>query len=186
LINDKLGRSVLVLSVLIFGLAAGHARADDNQPTPHRDSLLTAARAIMDTAHYCALITLDDSGYPHARTMDPFAPEDDMTIWLGTKRDSRKVREVHQNPRVALYYPDPAATGYVMIKGNAELVDDPALMEKYWKEKWEAFYKDKANDYLLIMVIPMKLEILSYRHGLAGDPVDWTPPSVEFSQEEKK
>jgi len=162
--------------VLIFGIA----NADENQPAAYRDSLLTAARAIMDTAHYCALVTIDSAGYPHARTMDPFAPEDDMTIWLGTNKDSRKVREIHRNQRVALYYFDPGATGYVMIQGNAKLVFDPPLMEKYWKEEWKGFYKDKVNDYALIKITPIKLEIISYRHGIAGHPGTWTPPSVIF------
>src|SRR5690349_21804768 len=52
------------------------------QPQLSREQLIKAAREIMTSASYCALITSDSRGAVNARTMDAFAPEADMTVWF--------------------------------------------------------------------------------------------------------
>ena len=59
-----------------------------------RDSLLTVARTIIDSAQCRTLITVDENGKPQARTMSPFPPEEDMVIWLGTNPGSRKALQI--------------------------------------------------------------------------------------------
>jgi len=145
-----------------------------------RDTLLVAARTIMAAARYCALITVDDAGAPQVRTMDPFSPDDDMTIWLGTNRNTRKVEQIRRDPRVVLYYPSPNATGYVSISGRARLVEDEMEKASRWKPEWEAFYGDPAADYVLIEVVPERLEVIDYSRGIGADPRTWNPPFVVF------
>ena len=48
--------------------------------------LLEVAKATIRATAYCFLITLGDTGQAHARLMQPFAPEEDLTIWFGTSR----------------------------------------------------------------------------------------------------
>ncbi|MDX6384092.1 MAG: hypothetical protein QOK48_1665, partial [Blastocatellia bacterium] len=88
-------------------------------PRLDRQSLLATAREIMKTARYCALITLDSKGRPHARTMDPFAPDENMVVWLGTNASSRKVTEIRRSQHVTLYYFVAADQAYVTISGRA-------------------------------------------------------------------
>ena len=90
-----------------------------------RQSLIATAREIMKTARYCALITLDSSGRPHARTMDPFPPEENMLVWLATNPKSRKVGEISHNDHVTLYYFVSEDQAYVAISGRARIVRDP-------------------------------------------------------------
>lgn len=142
--------------------------------------LTSAAREIMISAGTCALITLDEEGRPRVRTMDPFAPESDFTVWFGTNSKSRKVSQIENDPRVTLYYLDGDASGYVMIHGTAELVNDPLEKEKRWKDAWEAFYKDKTEEYLLIKVSPVWMEVSSTTRGIYGDTITWEPPSILF------
>lgn len=144
------------------------------------NQLKLAARDIMTSAATCALITLDPEGRPRARMMDPFPPEDDFTVWFGTNPDSRKVRQIKNDPEVSLYYTAGDNSGYVLVVGKAELVDDPMEKEKRWKEAWAAFYPDWPEDYLLIRVTPDWLEVVSYTHGILGDTLTWEPPSVSF------
>jgi hypothetical protein len=59
-------------------------------------------------------------------------------------------------------------------------VDDPEEKTSRWKEEWEPLYPDRDAQYLLIHVIPKRLELLNYSRGIAGDPETWEPPSVEF------
>ncbi len=150
-----------------------------------KDELIAAAREIMITARYCALITVDSSGRTHARAMDPFPPEADMTVWFGTNSRSRKVREIRRHPRVTLYYFNRDEQAYVMLTGIARLVNDPKEKAKRWKEEWNDYYPDRAKDYLLILVTPERLEVVSEKKGIKGDPRTWKPPTVIFKSRKK-
>jgi len=174
------GVESIIISVIIFLCPLGIWAQDTELTNYERDSLITAAKEIMETTRYCALITLDKSGHPQVRTMDPFLPKEDMVVWLGTNINSRKVREIRNDSRVTLYYEAPNGTGYVVIQGIAYIIDDPEKTVKYWKEEWDSFYPDKNSTYTLIKVIPEKLEIIDYKHGITGLSEIWTVPYVEF------
>lgn len=167
---------LILISVPFSGLAQiaeqGSANADQH--------LIAAAKEIMNSEGSCALITIDDEGVPRVRAMDPFAPEEDLTVWFGTNSRSRKVEQIKKDPRVSLYYLDEDASGYVIVQGVARLVNDPKEKEKRWKAEWEAFYPDKTKDYLLIEVTPIWMEVLSPPRGISADPVTWQPPVVNF------
>ena len=151
------------------------------QPRPSsRVELITAAREVIATARYCTLITNDSAGSSHARAMDPFPPDSEMVIWLGTNKHSRKVAEIRRRPRVTLYYFDRESEAYVTFQGIARLVDDRNEKARHWKDEWQAFYPDRDKDYLLIEVRPLKLEVVNTKKGILGDPRTWLPPTVRF------
>ena len=156
-----------------------------SQETTHKDfskeELLNAARDIIEGAGTCALITSDASGLPSVRVMDPFIPESDFTIWFGTNPKSRKVNQIKNNPKVTLYYLDTNSSGYVVIHGNANLVNDQSEKDKRWKTEWDAFYPNRTDDYQLIKVSPQRMEVISYTHGIIGDPKTWEVPVVIFN-----
>lgn len=145
-----------------------------------RGSLLMDARAIIDSAKCRVLISVDETGKPQARTMSPFTPEDNWVIWLGTFPTSRKVTQIQKNPNVIVYYYDTKGMSYVSVSGKARLINDPTLKAKYWVEGWKVFYPDRDKDYILIEVIPERLEVCSFKYNLFWKS-DGTPLSVEFS-----
>jgi hypothetical protein len=49
-----------------------------------------------------ALITVDSLGVSHVRAMDPFLPEDNFTVWMGTNPKSSKVAQIKKNSSVSL------------------------------------------------------------------------------------
>jgi general stress protein 26 len=155
---------------------------DTAGPEISRDSLLAAARAVIDSTRYCTVITLDENGSPRARPMEPFPPEPDMTIWLGTKRNTRKVEDIKRDPTIVLCYLMPSGMGYVSVYGKAELVDDLTARQKWWKPEWAGFYPDKEKDFIPIRVNPIKIEVVNYASGVAGDPKTWRPPIIEFGR----
>ena len=169
-----------VLFLLFIAVAPNIHGQQEKTRGAERERLITAAREIIVAARYCALITLDAAGHPQVRTMDPFAPGQDMVIWLGTNQKSRKVAEIRLNHRVALYYFDATEQSYVTISGIARLVNDPQEKAKRWKDEWKAFYPDRDKNYLLIAVSPDKLEVVSEKKGITGDKVNWDPPLVRF------
>ncbi len=171
----------LFLALAINLLIPPGILAQNNQDSGYdRDTLITVAKKIMAGAQSCALITLDESGYPQVRTMDPFPPEADLVVWLGTKSTSRKVKEIRNDSRAALYYAARNGAGYVVLKGHAYLINDAKKKAKYWKEAWAGFYTDKNSEYILIKLIPDRLEILDYKHNIIGDLKTWDVPWVEF------
>jgi general stress protein 26 len=154
---------------------------EKTEATVDRDSVIVAAREIMNMQQYCALITLDSAGFPNVRTMNPYPLGDDMTVWFATNRVSRKAQEIKNNPNVCVYYADHKnATGYVAINGKAEIIDDKDLLIKKKREYWEQIGADWKNVFVLIKIIPQKTELVNYKHGLYGDPVTWKSPFIEF------
>jgi general stress protein 26 len=176
-IKLKVGTSTLLLCIVLI---TPGVFGQQQPPRLSRDTLIATAREIMGATRYCALITLDRKGSAHARTMDPFPPDENLVIWFGTNPKSRKVAEIRRNHRVTLYYFDREGPAYVTISGVARLVNDPKEKARRWKDEWKAFYPDREQGYTLIAVTPQELEIVSEKKGIVGDAVRWTPPTVRF------
>ena len=166
--------------MLIFLLPFGTFAQESQQSNYNRDTLIMAAKEIMLETRYCALITLDKIGHPQARTMDPFSPDSNMVVWLGTNSNSRKVKEIRNNSKATLYYEASNGAGYVVLKGNAFIVDDHEKKLKYWKPEWDAFYPKSKNHYMLIKVLPERLEIVDYKHDIIGDSITWEVPNLDL------
>src|SRR5882672_9627476 len=178
----ELGKFRLRLSAhaLLFTLAFTPSVFAQQPRRRSKDELIVAAREIMTTTRYCALITTDRSGRANARTMDPFSPDENMIVWFGTNPLSRKVPEIRRNPHVTLYYFDRENQAYVSIQGIARLVNDPKEKARHWKDDWKAFYPDRDKSYLLIELQPVRLEVVNTKTGIVGTSRDWQPPSANF------
>jgi general stress protein 26 len=158
--------------------------SDQEIPVAQREAILAAAREIMGMQKYCALITVDAAGQPHARTMNPFPPEPDMTVWVATNSRCRKVQEIRDHPRVSLYYADhQEASGYVVLTGRAVLVDDRSEKLKRKRDYWDQAFPDWKY-LLLIKVIPEKLEVLNYKRDMLNDELTWQTPALELLRSE--
>ncbi|MGA1108082.1 MAG: pyridoxamine 5'-phosphate oxidase family protein [Pseudomonadales bacterium] len=146
---------------------------------PSKESLLSEMRQVMKDAGYPALITVDEQGQPRARTVDAFAPDASMTIWVATRPNTRKVAQIQSNSAVTLYYFDASSRSYVTLMGEAELIDDEATKKDKRRDRdGDRLYPDFPNDYLLIKIKPSYVEALipSYR----GDPHTWAPIRVDL------
>lgn len=149
-------------------------------PAPVKTDLKEIAKEIMVAAKNCALITVDSLGIAHARAMDPFLPEEDFTVWMGTKSQSFKVSQLQQNKQVTLYYFDKENASYVTLQGVASIVNTPKEKEKYWKNEWKDFYKNSNTDYMLIQFTPKTANVISEKHGVFGDSITWGTPIIKF------
>jgi len=148
---------------------------------PARDVVLKAAREVIAAARYATLGTIDDlGGYPHTRIVDPFEPESNFAIWIGTNAQSRKVDEIRRNPRVSLLYFDAPRQHYVALTGSAAIVREREEKARRFKPEWKAFYKDGSagEDYVLLKFTPMWLEIVAESLGMKNDPATWRPVTI--------
>ena len=173
-------KRLAAVAVMLLSLPLA-ARADDapkEQKPPDRAAIVAAAREIMAAQTYCALITLDESGRPQVRTMNPFPPEDDMAVWMATNTRSRKIQQIRKDPRVTLYYSNHGtAIGYVAINGRAELTDDAAEIQKRKRAYWDQAFPGLKN-LTLIKVVPERIEVINYKAGLHNDPETFAAPAL--------
>jgi general stress protein 26 len=175
--------SILLLVILLLFVALQWGNAQEQKSVPvNRDTLIVAAREIIAAQKYCALVTLDSMGRPDIRTMNPFSPEEDMSVWMATNSRSRKIEEIQRNPHVCLYYANHGqAIGSVVIKGTAVLVDDMEEKLKRKREYWSQSFPDWKY-LILIKIIPERIEVIHYKRGLSNSPITWSVPAVEFKK----
>ena len=174
---------LLTAQIALLSIALPSAVAAQPGVPPSRAAILAAATDIVQKAHYCTFITIDQEGQPQARIVDPLAPDAAFTIWIATNPLTRKVDQIRRNPRVTLSCFDTATSSYVTVLGRGELVSDLAEKQRHWKSDWSQIYPNGAAgiDVVLIRITPARLEIVSESRGMVGDPKTWLPLSIDFS-----
>jgi general stress protein 26 len=170
--------TILLISVISLSTLIPLTLSAQNQV--NRDTVIVAAREIINETHYCALVTIDASGQPQIRTMNPFPMKDEIEIWFATSRDSRKAEEIKNNPKVCVYWADHVnAKGYVNITGTAEVIDDKELLVKMKREYWNGI-PNWQELFVLIKIVPKTIEVINYKHNLNNDPKTFRAPTIEF------
>jgi general stress protein 26 len=141
-------------------------------------NLKEIAKELMVAAENAALITLDSIGIAHVRAMDPFLPEDNFTVWMGTNPKSLKISQIQKNKLVSLYYFDKKSGGYITLQGVATIVNTKNKKEQYWKKEWKNFYQNNTTAYVLIKFVPNKAKIISEQYQVLGDSITWEAPKL--------
>ncbi len=175
-------RAIIAASVLglfcIPHVAGGQVQ---QKAPPTRDEIVGEARSIIHKSHFSTFITLGEKGEPQARVVDPFEPDSSFVVWVGTNPLTRKVGQIRRDGRVTLLWFD-GSQAYVSLDGRATLVSDAAEKEKHWKEEWAVFYRNRnhGDDYVLIRITPVRMDVVNYSKGMIGDPKTWSPLVVDF------
>lgn len=174
----------------LWAILAGAARGStpvqtgDTYRVDDEATILAAARAIIGEDPVAALITIDDSGVSRARSVGVSDPEDDLTMWIGTRRGSRKTLQLQANPAATLYFNRDDIDGnfagayYASFMGKATVHTDEATMaahapdESYRKTLWPNF----PIDFAAIRFRPRWLEVTG--RGIKGDTRFWQPQAV--------
>jgi general stress protein 26 len=162
----------MLAGLVLFSLTAAA------QPTPER--VLAAARDLMQSAEFCCLITVDGATEPQARLMQPFAPDGQMRVWLGTNPGSRKVAQIRKNPRTTLAHYDKAGPNYVTLTGISRIAESAAERRAHWREAWRDFFPGgpEGRNYVAIEFTPERLELISTTHKIAIAPT--APPAILY------
>ena len=174
----KLLLAGIILPLLLLSWLYSGSKLSANKKD---DSIKKTALEIIESSKYCALISTGLDGYPNARMMDPFPPDEKMVVWMGTNSNSRKVKDIRKNNKISLYYEAPDGDGYVNLQGIGHIVDEKEEKLKYFKKGWEEYYPGNRDGFILIRFITDRIEIVSYKHGLLGDKITWEAPSLIFN-----
>jgi general stress protein 26 len=116
---------------------------------------------LMNRAPVIFMATVDIEGLPQVRAVENLRcikkfphpakvlleHEDDSLIsYLSINTSSKKLRQVKNNPVIALYYSIPDEYKGVMLRGKAEILDDQEFKKKLWVEGWEKYYPKGHDD----------------------------------------
>jgi general stress protein 26 len=134
---------------------------------------LTAARETIADVGYCWLATraLDGGANARAVRINPGAPgSDEWTRRFICRRDSRKVKEMRQDPRVTLAFQTDTGNAYVALGGLASLVDDRTEMRTMWPVGSDKLFPDGFADSNMIVVRVDVVRIEVHVRGITREP----------------
>lgn len=138
------------------------------------DAVVGAALDIARSAGFAFLITsaTTPSSGVSARLMQPFAPDDDFIVWLGTSPSSRKVAELQADATATLAYEAVDGAGYVSATCDATIVTDDDARKAHWRDDWTAFFPGGAggDDFVVLCLRARRLEVVSFAHGITPTP----------------
>lgn len=129
---------------------------------------------IIDQAKDLTLATVRDDGYPQATTVS--YASDGLTIYVGTGRDSQKVRNIQRCHKVSLTI-DMPYDDWNKIKGlsmgaTAEILEDPAeighaieCLIKKFPILTEMPETGDPNEMAFIKITPKIISVLNYELG---------------------
>jgi general stress protein 26 len=134
--------------------------------------LVAVAKAILDSADFCFLITQGEGGGSSARLMQHVKPDADLTLWFGTSISSRKVREIRSTPRATVTCLDPQRPAYAALAGAVTIDEHIERWRRYWRDDWKTFWPEgpSARDYVLLRFTCERVEVLSLAAGIAPPP----------------
>jgi general stress protein 26 len=176
--NTRLLTGLVAAAMSLIPLVSYSQEPEHRQAT--REEKLAAALRLMAKDFNAALVSVDSDRQPRARTVEPFPPEDDWTIWVATNPLTRKVTQIEDSSKVTLYYNDDAAMAYVTIMGTATIHDDPESKARKKHRLLDLYWPNYPENYLLISVKPIWLEITTLEIPL--DPKTWRPQAVRFDE----
>lgn len=136
------------------------------------------AKKLIEDAVNAVLITNDDSGFPHPRTMWTAGIDDDFTTYFVTGRQLLKVRQIEANPRVCVFWTrtDNGQIGwdYTLLKGEATISDAQTLRDRFWNEAVAQYFPEGSSDpsYVVIVIKPKELMLMD-SHNYPLDTIEF-------------
>lgn len=95
------------------------------------DRLYDLAHAVIKSAKFPMLATVDPEGQPRVRPVSPVRVDPNFTVYVANLASYKKTGEIAGNPKVELAYLDPAHD-QLRITGKAEVVTDEETLGTIW------------------------------------------------------
>jgi general stress protein 26 len=96
------------------------------------------------------LVTRLADGHSHARPMAVAEIRPDGDIFFTTDIQSPKVAEIARDPEVVVSFQ--SGSQFAAIAGRAEVVKDPALIERLWSDAWKVWFPGGKDDPSLCLI----------------------------------
>jgi len=100
----------------------------------------------------CMMTTLDGRGTFHSRPMSNNKEvESDADTYFFTMKDTQKVRDLMESPRVSLTYQGKKGL-FVQVYGEGHLIEQKGRMEERWSDDLNAWFRDGLQTDGLCMI----------------------------------
>lgn len=153
--------------------------ADSKKQEPTAQQVLEVCHRLTRGVALCVLMTAGADGTIHARVMQPFPVEPDLTLWFGTSPDSRKIVDIGHDARATVTFQSVDGSAYASLSGPVELVDDLAARRQMWRDDWTQYFPAGPDEgYVLIRMVPERIEVLDFVNGVAPAPYGAKPAAV--------
>lgn len=121
---------------------------------------------ILKRSDFGSLGTVNSDGKPWIRYMG-FSVSDDLTIHTPTYLNTRKVKEIKQNPEVHLLcgfaVTDASeSSNYCQIQGIAKIITDAVEKKKLWLPHFASYFTQGPDDpnFGMITITPYRIELV--------------------------
>ena len=118
-----------------------------------------------------AYLATCEGDQPRVRPVSPIV-EADMSIWVGTRSTSRKVKQIEQNPKVCIAFVQPphSAKGekVAIVIGEAKKISNLEEKKRFWRLWTQVYpvfdlsrvYPDgpESNDFCLLKIIVKEIK----------------------------
>lgn len=111
---------------------------------------LDKVRSLIEGVRTCMLTSIDRDGGLISRPMAVQKVEFDGDLWFFSEADSPKVANVAADPHVNVAFVDDSL--WVSLKGQAEVVDDPAKKEELWNPFVAAWFTHEPADPAIVLI----------------------------------
>ncbi|MBI5001347.1 MAG: pyridoxamine 5'-phosphate oxidase family protein [Euryarchaeota archaeon] len=119
--------------------------------------------AIMKENCLLAFLATCDGDQPQVRPVSPII-EDDMSIWVTTFANSKKVKQIKQNSKISLAFVQyPSGDKTATVTGDAEIVEPVEAKKRVWNlatfNLTEHFPNGpESEEFCLLRINPKKIE----------------------------
>jgi general stress protein 26 len=178
-------------SILATGAANGtvtQSEPDDLYRVDDPVTIMAAAREIMQADWVGVLITIDGNGMPRARPVGVGDPSEDGSLWMSTRRGSRKTQQIAANPNAALHFGiDDLSNGhrgscYASFLGTASVHTDAETIETFGPPpEYRAQWPQYPDDLAVIRFRPRRLEVMG--KGISASAEHWQPQGITLPRE---
>jgi len=101
---------------------------------------------------------------------------DGERVWFLSEADTSKVGEILRHPKVNVAYASKDANTYLSIAGEARVVRDQALIDRFWNDAMKAFFP-KGKDDPNLALIEVAVDTIEYWDG----PGSWIGKALTFA-----
>lgn len=102
---------------------------------------------LIDKQKVAFLGSVDGDGFPNMKAMLPPRRREGIRVfYFTTNTSSMRVKQFSANPKACLYFCDKRFFRGVMLKGTAEVLEDPQSKELIWQEGDTLYYPGGVTD----------------------------------------
>ena len=120
---------------------------------------------LVESSRDAIVCSIDDSGFPSAKSMFLQKSEGLRTFWFSTNTSSIRTGHWQKRPEACIYFVDPAGIHGLMLTGYMQVCTDDETKLAFWKDGDEKYYSlgPTDPDYSILKFTADKG---NYYHGL--------------------